>query len=101
MGPNTFATVTSQRRNSTKNRCFTIHSSFPSVTRTERRDAKRGSLAVLVENVSGSRPGSAKRTLPALNRNQLADRLLQINLICELSQCHENQSFESRRRAAV
>src|SRR5262249_16752 len=28
IGPNTFATVTSQRRNSTRNRCFTIHSSF-------------------------------------------------------------------------
>jgi hypothetical protein len=25
----------------------------------------------------------AKRTSPALNRNQLADRSLQINLICE------------------
>jgi hypothetical protein len=75
--------VTSQRRNSTRNRCFTIHSSFPVCYQNRKEGRWRGSLAVLVENVSGSRPGSAKQTLPALNRNQLADRSLQINLICE------------------
>jgi hypothetical protein len=50
-------------------------------------EQKGGSLARLTRCPGrkrlGFRPSFAKRTLPALNRNQLADRSLQINLICE------------------
>jgi hypothetical protein len=55
---------------------------FPSVTRTERRDAH----AALSLSWSKTFPVSGQvreRTSPALNRNKLADRSLQINLICE------------------
>src|SRR5271165_1845776 len=84
IGPQNFATVKNQRRNSTRNRCFTIFSSFSFCVLPEQ---KGGTLARLSRCPGRKRfrfPARlAKRTRPALNRNQLADRSPQINIICK------------------
>jgi hypothetical protein len=59
-------------------------------TRTDRRALRATLFAVLVENVSGSQPGSGKRTGPALIHNQLVDRSLQNN-VCYETSCYEFQ----------
>jgi hypothetical protein len=63
-------------------------SSFLPENRNRSEGACAALFAVPVENVSGSRPGSGKRTGPALIHNQLVDRSLQTNV------CHETSCYE-------
>jgi hypothetical protein len=83
IGLQNLITVKTQRRNRTRNRCFTIVSSFSVCVLPEQKEGA-GAVPSLSwpENVVGSQPGR-ERTRPALNRNQLADRSPQNNLICK------------------
>jgi hypothetical protein len=71
------------------------HFSFPSRLNKPEQIGGRSCttlFAVPVENVSGSQPGSRKRTGPALIHNQLVDRSLQTN-VCHETSCYEFQNM--------